>query len=126
MSGFLASIAGEPRHFLRMPPDRASRSIAMLPAGAPALNRDEALEVLTQLAEALRSCGAETPPDTYAGAFVCRTFANASATRPRHPILGTAQCSAERSSTRRCITVGGEFPQRSSAEPGNGVLGRQN
>jgi hypothetical protein len=30
------------------------RSIAMLPPGAPALNRDEALEVLTQLAEALR------------------------------------------------------------------------
>jgi hypothetical protein len=30
------------------------RSIAMLPTGAPALNRDEALEVLTQLAEALR------------------------------------------------------------------------
>jgi len=26
----------------------------MLPAGAPALNRDEALEVLRQLAEALR------------------------------------------------------------------------
>jgi hypothetical protein len=26
----------------------------MLPVGAPALNRDEALEVLTQLAEALR------------------------------------------------------------------------
>jgi hypothetical protein len=30
------------------------RSIAMLPVGAPALNRDEALEVLRQLAEALR------------------------------------------------------------------------
>jgi hypothetical protein len=30
------------------------RSIAMLPPGAPALNRDDALEVLTQLAEALR------------------------------------------------------------------------
>jgi hypothetical protein len=30
------------------------RSIAMLPPGAPALNRDEALELLTQLAEALR------------------------------------------------------------------------
>jgi hypothetical protein len=30
------------------------RSIAMLPVGAPALNRDEALEVLSQLAEALR------------------------------------------------------------------------
>ncbi len=30
------------------------RSIAMLPAGAPALNRDEALEVLRQLVEALR------------------------------------------------------------------------
>ena len=29
------------------------RSIAMLPTGAPALNRDEALEVLGQLAEAL-------------------------------------------------------------------------
>jgi hypothetical protein len=30
------------------------RSIAMLPVGAPALNRDEALELLRQLAEALR------------------------------------------------------------------------
>jgi hypothetical protein len=30
------------------------RSIAMLPAGAPALNRDEALEVLAQLRDALR------------------------------------------------------------------------
>jgi hypothetical protein len=30
------------------------RSIAMLPVGAPALNRDEALEVLRQLVEALR------------------------------------------------------------------------
>jgi hypothetical protein len=30
------------------------RSIAMLPPGAPALNRDEALEVLAQLVEALR------------------------------------------------------------------------
>jgi len=30
------------------------RSIAMLPAGAPALNRDEALEILRQLGEALR------------------------------------------------------------------------
>jgi hypothetical protein len=30
------------------------RSIAMLPAGAPALNRDEALELLEQLVEALR------------------------------------------------------------------------
>jgi hypothetical protein len=30
------------------------RSIAMLPAGAPALNRDEALEVLRQLGDALR------------------------------------------------------------------------
>jgi hypothetical protein len=30
------------------------RSIAMLPPGAPALNRDEALEVLGQLVEALR------------------------------------------------------------------------
>ena len=30
------------------------RSIAMLPPGAPALNRDEALEVLRQLVEALR------------------------------------------------------------------------
>jgi hypothetical protein len=30
------------------------RSIAMLPPGAPALNRDEALELLGQLAEALR------------------------------------------------------------------------
>jgi hypothetical protein len=30
------------------------RSIAMLPVGAPALNRDEALELLSQLAEALR------------------------------------------------------------------------
>jgi hypothetical protein len=29
------------------------RSIAMLPVGAPALNRDEALEVLRQLGEAL-------------------------------------------------------------------------
>jgi hypothetical protein len=29
------------------------RSIAMLPPGAPALNRDEALELLEQLAEAL-------------------------------------------------------------------------
>ena len=29
-------------------------SVAMLPPGAPALNRDEALEVLRQLAEALR------------------------------------------------------------------------
>ena len=29
------------------------RSIAMLPVGAPALNRDEALEVLRQLEEAL-------------------------------------------------------------------------
>jgi hypothetical protein len=31
------------------------RSIAMLPVGAPALNRDEALELLGQLAEALRA-----------------------------------------------------------------------
>jgi hypothetical protein len=30
------------------------RSIAMLPVGAPALNRDEALKLLGQLAEALR------------------------------------------------------------------------
>ena len=30
------------------------RSVAMLPAGAPALNRDEALELLDQLVEALR------------------------------------------------------------------------
>jgi hypothetical protein len=30
------------------------RSIAMLPAGAPALNRDEALVLLRQLEEALR------------------------------------------------------------------------
>jgi hypothetical protein len=30
------------------------RSIALLPVGAPALNRDEALELLRQLAEALR------------------------------------------------------------------------
>jgi hypothetical protein len=30
------------------------RSIAMLPTGAPALNRDEALEVLRQLVDALR------------------------------------------------------------------------
>jgi hypothetical protein len=30
------------------------RSIAMLPPGAPALNRDEALELLRHLAEALR------------------------------------------------------------------------
>jgi len=30
------------------------RSIAMLPTGAPALDRDEALELLRQLAEALR------------------------------------------------------------------------
>jgi hypothetical protein len=30
------------------------RSVAMLPPGAPALNRDEALEVLGQLVEALR------------------------------------------------------------------------
>jgi hypothetical protein len=30
------------------------RSIAMLPVGGPALNRDEALEVLRQLVEALR------------------------------------------------------------------------
>jgi hypothetical protein len=29
------------------------RSIAMLPAGAPALNRDEALEILEQLRDAL-------------------------------------------------------------------------
>jgi hypothetical protein len=29
------------------------RSIAMLPVGAPALNRDEALEILGQLVEAL-------------------------------------------------------------------------
>jgi hypothetical protein len=34
--------------------ENCRRSIAMLPAGAPALNRDEALEVLRQLAEALR------------------------------------------------------------------------
>ena len=30
------------------------RSIAMLPVGAPALNRDEALEVLGQLGDVLR------------------------------------------------------------------------
>ena len=30
------------------------RSIAMLPVGAPALNRDEALEILRQLEQALR------------------------------------------------------------------------
>jgi hypothetical protein len=30
------------------------RSIAMLPTGAPALNGDEALELLAQLTEALR------------------------------------------------------------------------
>jgi hypothetical protein len=29
------------------------RSIAMLPTGAPALNRDEALEILRQLSDAL-------------------------------------------------------------------------
>jgi hypothetical protein len=33
------------------------RSIAMLPAGAPALNRDEALALLRQLVEALREVG---------------------------------------------------------------------
>jgi hypothetical protein len=33
---------------------RTGRSIAMLPVGAPALNRDEALELLRHLAEALR------------------------------------------------------------------------
>ena len=33
------------------------RSIAMLPPGAPALDRDEALEVLRQLVEALREVG---------------------------------------------------------------------
>jgi hypothetical protein len=33
------------------------RSIAMLPPGAPALNRDGALELLCQLAEALRQLG---------------------------------------------------------------------
>jgi hypothetical protein len=30
------------------------RSIAMVPSGAPALNRDEALEILGQLRDALR------------------------------------------------------------------------
>jgi len=30
------------------------RSVAMLPPGAPALNRDEAMKLLAQLAEALR------------------------------------------------------------------------
>jgi hypothetical protein len=30
------------------------RSIAMLPVGAPALNREETLKLLTQLAEALQ------------------------------------------------------------------------
>jgi hypothetical protein len=30
------------------------RSVAMLPTGAPALNRDEALELLRQLVDALR------------------------------------------------------------------------
>jgi hypothetical protein len=30
------------------------RSVAMLPTGAPALNRDEALELLRQLGDALR------------------------------------------------------------------------
>jgi hypothetical protein len=30
------------------------RSIAMLPPGSPALNRDEALEILRQLVDALR------------------------------------------------------------------------
>jgi hypothetical protein len=34
--------------------DSGRRSIAMLPAGAPALNRDEAIEVLRQLGDALR------------------------------------------------------------------------
>jgi hypothetical protein len=34
--------------------ENRQRSIAMLPTGAPALNRDEALEVLRQLADALR------------------------------------------------------------------------
>jgi hypothetical protein len=41
------------------------RSIAMLPAGAPALNRDEALELLEQLNAALvelRRLRAESPP----------------------------------------------------------------
>jgi hypothetical protein len=35
------------------------RCVAMLPPGAPALNRDEALELLEQLAEALRRLRAE-------------------------------------------------------------------
>jgi hypothetical protein len=30
------------------------RSVAMLPVGAPALNRDEVLEILRQLSDALR------------------------------------------------------------------------
>jgi hypothetical protein len=39
------------------------RSIAMLPVGAPALNRDEALEILGQLVEALRQLRALERPE---------------------------------------------------------------
>jgi hypothetical protein len=41
------------------------RSVAMLPPGAPALNRDEALEVLRQLSDALdelRRLRGQEPP----------------------------------------------------------------
>jgi hypothetical protein len=42
------------RHKPIVPPaENRRRSIAMLPVGAPALNRDEALELLTQLEAAL-------------------------------------------------------------------------
>jgi hypothetical protein len=50
------------------------RSIAMLPSGAPALNRDEALELLDQLKAALR----DGPTLTGTAGRVCRNDARAS------------------------------------------------
>jgi hypothetical protein len=38
------------------------RSVAMLTPGVPALNREEALELLEQLAEALRRVSRSVPP----------------------------------------------------------------
>jgi hypothetical protein len=49
--GYAAAVADLPSPELV---ENQRRSIAMLPPGAPALNRDEALELLRQLVEALR------------------------------------------------------------------------
>jgi hypothetical protein len=46
-----ATVAGLP---LPEVVEQRRRSVAMLPTGAPALNRDEAIELLEQLRDALR------------------------------------------------------------------------